>query len=451
MKRSIFMAAVAIALAVGAQEANAQGLLKGMANKAKEKIEKKVGGVLNNAAGKVLAGKEKVETTVAKANGKIDNAIRLKEAYGKHDGFYYTATGVYDGDVDPFQLKAEELAAPDDPDNVPSLYNSHEIEADEVAYSSISEAVKAFPTIPTVQQMLTQDEAPVKALINFKEGANNYMATESARLMQSNAAAKKKIAAKKGIAGGLGAQMGGAPMQIVQYMQQHGIDPSKANDKEMEAMLKKAIESGELQLGGAAAVGGAVDVEYSEEQNEAIDKLSAKIDAIQEKTNASIGGIDPFGIKKKMDALYAELQAAWVSSNEFKQVVAIEKDIDKRAWDYLAVPKNAEAMLYPDEWVKGRKQENEIINKFNTQLATKWQKALQEIYDKNFGVVKEIAEANEELEAAFEDKMDIIYNTLKQRLSSELMQWMSMADIVVSRSYSAPLVSNVPEDKAIPQ
>ncbi len=438
-------------------DVNAQGFLKGLADKAKdkvkEKIEKKVDNAVGNAADKVLNGKSKGGKSEAKSNGKTNDVIRLKEKYGEHDGFIYTTHGVYDAGEDPFQIYVEQLAAPATGDRS-SIYTSNEVEADDVTFRTIEEAIKAFPPLPTVQQMLSQDAAPVKALENFSHGVSKLGETYSLHMVEATGAAKKKAAGKKGISS---AQMDNGAAQIFAYMQKHGIDPDKMSDKEMEALLKKAVMSGEIKIGGT---GFAIDPGYTEEQDEAVGKIGEKVDAILAKPNefAKTEGFysfDAFNLDKTLKPLYTEIQSAWLKSDACKQVYAIEKDIDKRAWEYFEKnpdkDKSGDGLEYPDFWVQGRKQQNEIIRKFNTEQSEKWRKVLQEAYDKYLPSVKEIPVVDKELEALLTDKNDLIYSTLKQHLATALMQWNLIYTTLLSKSYGVPLVSETFERDTIIQ
>lgn len=437
MKRTIIMAAMAIALAAYAPEAQAQGFLKGLADKAKEKVKEKVEGTVGKVAGKVLPGNGK-ETTATKANA-------------KNNGETVTTNGTYSNE-DPFQIYVENLAAPVDPKDWQSRYTSNTVEADNVVFNSMDEAVKAFPPLPTVEQVFSQDIAPVKALVNYKHGVNVLLMAISNHNIEAVENAKRNGLGKSSVSGGQRAQMEKGAAQIFAFMQKHGIDPEKMSEKEMEDIIKKAVLSGELKLEGFGGV--AVNAQYTEAQEQAMDKVQAKIEALNAKAEeavmeGSMVTLNAFNIKDILAPLYEEIQAAWLTSDACKKVHDIEADIDKRALEYFDKHPNGGngAILdYPDFWVQGRKQQNEIIRKFNTEQAEKWRKKLQDIYDKHLPTVKEIPAVEKDLEAIFTDKLDITYNTMKSNLSSCLMQWSMLYEILLMRSYDAPLVSTVLEE-----
>lgn len=435
-------------------DADAQGLLKGIANKAKAKVEQKVEGSVGKAAGKAIAGKSNAVKSESKANVKSDNGIRLKEKYGENDGYFVTTHGAFDNEKDPFLVYVEDLAAPDAPQDWHYADIDSDIVSDDVTFHSIQESIDAFPPLATTQQMLTLDEAPLKAIVNYYKGVNKLAVVFTENMIAATDKAKSKAAGKKGPSAAQRAQMDNNAAQVFAYMQKHNIDPEKMSDKEMEELMKKAVMSGEIKLSG---MGGAfaIDPEYSEEQDEAINEVSKKVDAVNEKINEAaeteaIYTADAFNLEKKLKPLYAELQAAWLKSDACKQVQENERDIDKRASEYFEkhadYGNNGAVIKYPDFWVQGRKQQNEIIRSFNMEQVEKWRKVLQEIYDKHLPSVKELAAVDNELEATFPDKSDLIYNTLKQRLNNAFVLWNRMYQILLDRSYGAPLVCGVAEE-----
>lgn len=429
--------------------ANAQGFLKGLAGKAKDKIEKKVEGAVDKVTGR--SRNDKSEGDEVSGKGGVGNSMRQKESYGKHDGYFATSRGVFDGD-DPFQNYVEELAASQDPLNWRYDNISLEMEADLISFNSIDEAMKAFPSLPTAQQMLAHDTAPVKAIVNFNSGVDNYNNTVTMRMYDATEKAKRDNVVKKGLNGAAQAQMNNGAAQIFAFLQKNNIDPDKMSDKEMEALIKKAVISGEIKLENINTGGFVVDPGYSEKQDDAIDAVSDKIDAVIEKVNEAVRsemtfGLNTLKVEKQLRPLYTEIQSAWLTSDASKQVHDIEMDIDKRAWDYFEQTNdnNGEDIEYPDFWKQGRKKQNEIIRNFNMQQEEKWYNVMKETYDKYLPLAKELAEVDKELESTFTDKTDLIYNTLKVNLSHAFSQWKMMYQLLLNRSYGAPLVSEVQE------
>lgn len=241
-------------------------------------------------------------------------------------------------------------------------------------------------------------------------------------------------------------------MQIFMYLQSKGIDPEKKNDKEVEKIIKKAIQTGELKLDG---VDGPIDPEMfkEDEKDEAkIDKLDTMIEALRNKVMSVASSGDAsnaFGLRQKLSALHEEIQSAWTNSEACKQVYNIEKDIDQRALELFE--KTHDDSRYPGFWVKGRKEQNAIINKFNMQQAEKWRKALQEVFDTYMPFFREIIEAEKELESAFPDKKDYKYAHYKQQINMVLTHWSILFYPVETMSYDMPLVYSVREDDVVGQ
>lgn len=438
MRKLHIITAAALLLMGSTATASAQGFLKGLADKAKqkvkEKIEQKVEKTVDDTMDGVLDGKgksTKSKTTKAESTKSHANTTRSS----------------YDADEDIFQRYVAELAAPEDPNDVSSPYTNNAVEADAMTFRSMADAIKAFPPLPTVEQMLSLDTAPVKALIGFAGGVNSLL---EEIIMQTNAA---NMQAKAKHGGGSGAQMGGGAAQILAYMQQHGIDPDKMSDEQMAAM-QQAIASGELKIDAAGSGAFAIDPGYSEEMEAAVGRVSDKVDAIMEKVNTTFQteqgfSTDAFGLNAKLKPLYAEIQAAWLTSDACQRVKAIEQDIDARADEYFKQQPDYGAsgtlQPYPDFWVQGRKQQNELIRGFNAAQAEKWRGVLLNAYEKYLPEVKAIVPVESELEGTFTDKMDLIYTMQKQHLATALMHWSTMYQLLLSHCYDMPLVSEVAE------
>lgn len=424
------MVAVTTALTAYSPSTQAQAYLRSLENRAKNKVIERIE---KNAGKSKESDKSAANTQTSKSGADVQ-----------------TTQGVYSQGVDPFKIYVDNLTAPETCQFLSSDFNDLKVNTQkDVKFLTCADAIKALPALPTAEQMIKLDAAPVQAMNDFTKGCNYYYAYVTDIYTNATQKAKNQIASKRSKAGS--PQMNNAnAMQMLQLMQKHGIDPQKTSDKEMEAFVMKMIASGELQLQGG---GGVVDANYSDAQEAAIDKIDNKINelnnklaAFYEKYNSEVYN---FGKEKKLRALYTEQQKAWSTSDAYKQVYNIEKDIDNRSLVYIK--NNPSCINYPDFWVAGRKQENEAITKFNLANAIKWRAILQEVADDQQPLLNEFSAIETELEAAFSNKEDMSYAMLKQHLSVAFFQWAKFYDIVYSNSYGLPLVRSVSEDSTIGQ
>lgn len=428
MKKTIIMATVATMLVAYAPETQAQAFLRGLENKAKDRVLDKIE---KNASKK----KSAADTQSTKTNNQEETSA---------------SQGSNAPEEDLIKKFVDELAAPESNNFLGIKISDVKVdEQKETKFLSYADALKAFPALPTTDQLINYDVAPAQAIYDFKKGCIYHSNQVSEVLIVADQKAKQQIAAKRSASGA--PQMNAAnAMQMLQLMQKHGIDPEKASDKEMEAFVMKMIASGELNMG---TVSGAVDVNYSDAQNAVIDKIQGQIDALNNKVLDIVKkygeDVYTYGHDKKLRSLYSEQQAAWRGSDAYKQVYDIENDIENRAQSYL---KNyPESVRLPEFWVSGRKQENAIIRKFNSENAEKWEKLFQEVYGDQLPLLNEFVATEKELEATFSDKQDLTYATLKQNLDTAFVQWMTFYTTVYSNTYGLPIVMTVSEDNVIAQ
>lgn len=423
------MAAVTTTLTAFAPSTQAQAYLRSLENKAKNKVIEKIE---KNAGKSKESDKPAANTQTSKSGADVQ-----------------TTQGVYSQGVDPFKIYVDNLTAPETCQFLSTDFNDIKVNTQkDVKFLTCADAIKALPALPTAEQIIKLDVAPVQAMNDFNKGCGYYYARVTDIYTNATQKAKNQTASKRSKAGS--PQMNNAnAMQMLQLMQKHGIDPQKASDKEMEAFVMKMIASGELQMQGG---GGVVDVNYSDAQEAAIDKIDNKINELNNKLTAlyeKYNDVYNFGKEKKLRDLYTEQQKAWSSSDAYKQVYNTEKDIDNRSLPYIK--NNPSCLNYPDFWVAGRKQENETIAKFNLANAVKWRAILQEVANEQQPLLIEFTSIETELEAAFSNKEDMSYALLKHHLGIAFFQWSKFYGIVYSNSYGLPLVRHVSEDSTIGQ
>lgn len=429
MKQLISLALGFTMMLLSAQEVQAQGFLKNMANKAKSAV------------------KQGVESVVK-------NKPASKQAETASD-----ATMVAIGEVESF---AESLAAPEEYGSLHRVYNDVAYHVPDLPedkmFGSLKEAISSFPTQPTLEQVVNHDASWAKVMSDYSAMSRNLMMDTSARFSKAVQSGNAKASAsmpkvtdaqKKAIQQNA--------MKIFQLMQKHGIDPENTSDKDMEAFVMKMVASGELKLPGMPQN---MKFEAEDKEDKSYDAITSKVESLEEKMmnltlQNGLAQSDPFGLNSTLDALYTQLQPSWVGSDAAKKVNEIQKGLDKRLDEFFTqhptYGQNESERYYPAFWTEGKKQENAIINEFNKGILDKWTAPILKAINDNMPFVKEIETLDAEVEATFADKTSADYLLLKNKLTASFHTCALYFQSALQMIYNAPVVSNVVEQQEIVQ
>lgn len=394
------------------------------------------------------AAEDAISSTVSKISGKKqDTKPETPATYGSSRNETATTYGTFPEGTDPYQEFTDGLGSTAKFDR----YKNYFPEVGDISqktFSSISEAAKAYPTLPSAEQLINQDQAPARAFLEFSGTAMNftgYYNNLAAGAYRIEARATSKM--RKGTPAQM-AQIEGSAMEMFNLMQKYGVDPEKMSDAELMEFMKQRAASGELKLPEGLS---ASDIVVEEEVSE-YDKISSRIDDLSDRLEKALlkktaeSGIS--GISEALNSLYTEIQSSWKDSDAHKKVYDIEKDIDQRALDYFKnnpdYYTNA-SLTYPSFWVDGRKNENAVIADFNLANARKWLNMLQEELDSYLPILEEISELDSEIDSKFPDKEGSDNLSLKRNLSSAFFSLSTLIDGILDKSYSMPLVSGVTE------
>lgn len=417
---------MAMTMMAFAPEAQAQGFLKGLADKAKEKVKEKVVKATTSGSDKTA------ETTVAKPAQQggqvVSNATN-------------TAGGSSQELIDDL-MREQEFSNPREVFEDITLHTAEPQEG--ITFNSLAEAIKALPQLPTATQVVTSDEAWVVAVNDFTKRCLNFSIglterfSNSVRNITQGAGVPKATEDQKKMAQA-------SAMKILELMQKHGIDPEKTSDKEMEAFVKKMYASGELKMpGGIGNIEAFMDDEA--ESDDDFDAIREKIQALQEayfELIASTTIMDAFGLNKRLEALHNEIIASWKGSEANKKVLAMDLALDKRFGDFVkdnpSWGKEGEEN-YPPFWTEERIKENKVIEDFNKANAEKWLKVISDAMNEKMSVVKEIKAIDDEIEASFSNKNDVTYCDLKNQLAGVYRAWATVFHTAMEKAYGMPCV-----------
>lgn len=421
MKKSFAISAVALLIMFSTTESYSQGFLGRLANRAKQAAEK-------------------VASKTSNKTGENKNT---------NDDHIVTTNGVYPADTDPYLEFADGLAAVENPQYLTITENDLPLNAVPVDCKTIAEVMKVIPALPSEEQMVDKDPAFLKAYSVFQASYHAYMEKVSALITGIQISQRNKVNGRGGI-GSQNSNMQSDAMQMLALMQKHGINPETATEAQLEEFAKKMILSGELQMSGNR--GGAIDMNYSDEQERNIDMIQAKVEAVCEKVNAFVAQssfLSGYNSGDKvLRPVYNEAQASWKGSEAYNKVYEIEKDIDQRTVKFLdnsQAYKDGGTVDFPPFWEEGRKQENEIIKSFNMPNATKWRNVLQPAVEGYIPLFEELAAVEAELDKVFTNKDDLVYATLRNNVQNNFNQLCMTLGIVLSYAYGLPVVSSVAE------
>lgn len=459
MRKIIAICASALLTLAFAPESGAQNMLGRLADRAKNAAEnalgKKIENAVNNAVEKAMGGKtdSNDQQSPSQAQPQQPSPARDRVSYG---GSYSSSGEIAEAnreDYDPIKEFVDDLADikyRQEENRINSLDAEDDVQ--NLKVNTVTDVIKLLPEFPTADQIINLDQAFNLSLQKFSAAA----ATISSEYIMVNA---NVIANEKYTKGTASAskrtQMDAGAMQIFVAMQKYGIDPEKATDKEMEEFMKKAVANGDIQVQNGK--GQAFDMNYTDLQENEIDKISDRISALSDAAealvaeNAFYSGSSPF--QKSLDSLYNESVSSWKTSDAYKKIYDIEKDIDKRAWDYFSkhpdANNNGATIPYPPFWEQGRKQENAIIREYNMSYIGQWAKKLKANLEKPIALFKEIEEINADLEKTFPDKTDLVYANLKSQLGTSITHIKTTICYLLGLAYSAPVINSVAERKVL--
>lgn len=451
MKKIFAIITTALLILCIAPSANAQ-LLKKLGDAAKSAAENAVSSAVSKIPGKKQNTKPETSAT-AESNTK-DTKAKVPALFGANQNEIVTTHGTYPEGTDPFLEFVDNLGSTATFDRYEN--NFPEVEKiQEKNFTSISEAAKAYPMLPSSEQLVNQDPAPAKDFMEFSGTATKFAGyytnlSVSAIKIEANANSKLKKATPAQMA-----QVQGTAMEMYNLMLKNGIDPEKMSEAELMEFMKQKAASGELKLPEGLS---ASDIVVEEEASEH-DILSSKIDDFSDRVEKALmkktAEMGISGISESLKSLYTEIQTSWKDSDAYKKVYDIEKDIDQRTLEYFKnhpdYGNNGAVLVYPPFWVEGRKNENAIINDFNMANAGKWLNYLQTELNSYLPLLEEMAELDSEIDEKFPNKEESDNLILKCNLSNAFMNLSTLVNSVLDKSYVMPLVSGVTESDQIAQ
>ena len=407
MKKIIATVAITSVMCVIAPQAGAQSLLE----RAKKAVGEKVEGAVNAGLGKIIGGKQQSRDSDKKAS----------------DEYINTARGVFDKGEDPYKIYVDDL----DKDMPQGYYYDAYKELTDMGgdksslvFRSISEAVAAYPGLPTARQMavFTERKSSSETIRNYDSALSSYVSIDMVQQANDLRVASSKVTPAL--------SDNGAAMQkaVFEGARKLGKTPDKLTEEEIMKILEN------MDASSLAVVSTSTD---GEEFASVTDRISDILDRSMS-SNVSIQKVE-----RSLDQLVPELNGVWKDSQARQQVYDNEMDIDKRIVSYWDETHKND---YPEYWKEGRRAQNAIIDKFNIQQAVKWRKVLQAELEPHIALLKEIAAADAELESRATDKTALDYSIARNQINSAFNMVSQVVMTITEYAYAVHLVSNTVED-----
>lgn len=438
MKRFTLIVLSLCLSATFASNVHAQGLLRGLADKAKDKVAEKVtnkvtskvGGKLGKALGvsNDAAGQPASAATTAPAG--VNNPETTGDISYEYDNI--CPQRWTEGDY--FDLeRANKTGERDDHNNDILRFTKSTLH-----FASRLDLMNALPPVPTVHQIVYEgEEGPTaEALINYSLACKELEQQLKQTQMETAMAMASVMQQGKGAAPGASSRGGGNPIlealgtKMMTAMLNSGLDLDNASEADIqkavlgvlskelgipEADLAKVMQMAESDPDAATAY---VMKNYPNVAKKFAptgtpapqvieDEAADEFFDIFEEAAALASDPDILAAMQKLSRLNFELTTLgnellgqWASSEACSKICAMETELDAKLQNHMQATQmnyNDEA---PDFWVEGRKAQNAVIDSFNEQIAEQWRAKVQEVYDTIKPHALRMAEVDARLDAA---------------------------------------------------
>lgn len=417
-------------MSAGAPQAQAQSLLRGIANKAKDAVKEKVTNKVEAAVGKALGvpqnsaaqtsqGAESNSTT---DSGDYANTITPEKwVLGcRFTPEKYNDTGEYDSNGDPILRISR------------STYH----------FASGAEALAALPALPTVKQIVYEgEEGPVpEAFVNYALGyyefyqrhlrENEERAMRSADYIRTHRTSgtvslQKDLPATAAFTD-----------KMMEAIVKSGLDIQKASEAELtrvvsrfmskefgvpEAEMAKLIQQAQKDPEAAMAY-------LAKHYPEAARKMGVLAsETAKVRKNQDDGTLDKYAdlmeevgslssdeelmaasqraakVGGELEAYANELLQQWPKSEAFARVEAMEKELNQKLNAYMETSGTNYNDEAPDFWVEGRKAQNAVIDAYNEQMAQQWCAKLQGYIDEFTPYARRVTDLEARFDSAASD------------------------------------------------
>ena len=411
MKKTFLLAIVAL---MGyCADASAQAFLRGLKDKAvekvKEKVTNKVEKEVDNTMDALLDGKKKTKSTTSTTTSTTTADQGTAEDYGQRPVTDLINPKVWEYGTYYSVEKANYVD--DNAIGNPILL----ISKSSFQFGTMTDIIAAMPALPSARQILDikNDDPTSRALINYHMGMQEYQLRRMQKVEEDAISA-----AIKGRTNNAATALSAMPQtnaltnKLMEAVINSGLDPETATEEQMMQAALKALsqELGipEAEMAKLMAMGQTNPEAAMAQMLQKYPNAAKKLTAIQQETADRVTEADEFekyaDLVEEASALtedeamqqavtranlaYQELEKyasqlyqEWEASEEHAKLIAMEQELDKKTNAYLDANKMADENDTPAFWKEARRAENALIDAYNEKLVGKWCVKVQELID----------------------------------------------------------------------
>lgn len=384
---------VALALIAGSN-ANAQSLLRGLGNAAKQAVEKKISDAAN---GKNNRAQEEVTATETAAPSASSMSARGNSA--KAEDFEYAQ-----------ELISEEYSRPDWDLDI------DEDDLDLLPGKSFKDALGFTPAMPKAADVINEEGVAAfnltmtTAVKSAEKIALGYMSNvqEWTKAKYNAAPAPAAKGNAKAVAPVISVE------EIMAAFQAKGLNIATAteeqtNDVAAELVAKKmgiskaeALKLMQEDEDQPKTRAEEIAEELTQLQMKQFEDMAAAAQAASANLMAIFGGgvqAGEEGMSGALAALSKKIVKGWAKSEECKKVNQMEMELDAKLQEWMKSNNTGYNDNFPDWWTKGREEQNKVIDAYNEKSMEKWIETVMKHIKKDQADAEHLVELDSELDA----------------------------------------------------
>ncbi|MDO4461890.1 MAG: hypothetical protein Q4C30_05250 [Bacteroidia bacterium] len=451
---TIFTLAICL-LASFSPDANAQRFLKGLADKAKDKVLDKLEQKTDKSVDKKQSNTDNNKGNVGSTESTYSYVPPMGEPYWSL-GKYFTLED--NADSDDFYAKSS------------------------LSFKSQLDLLSSLPAVPSVKQILDADAQVSDNLNNYLNGVTNFVQSTNASMMQAAqnySAPSFSFGAQRPTSVPNMPNTNALAQKMMEAIMNSGLNPETATEADMqrvvvsvmskeygvpEAEMSKIIKMAQTnpdkatayltqKYPAAAKKMNALNSEVAQlPAEEEPDKYAALLEeslALRENEAFNAAIQRAHSLPNELKAYADELLSGWTSSEEYAKIQEMDKKLNEDITDYLK-NSNSHNDVLPDKFSEPRRAENEIIRTYNEKLVAKWCDKVKEYIEYFTPYAKQSADMADRLAEASKNSTN---QAVKMMASQTQMVFATYNNVSFDILYKlpaiamdAPRIDNLSED-----
>lgn len=456
MKSKKMIFALAAVMLLGTVNAQAQGLLGKLKNKAEKAIESKVGGAIESKVSETVDDLLSKDSKDKKATSK---------GTARNDGTYESA---------PENFYVTNLIDADEEWTPQIGIDDKEGQNSTLSFATYSAALEAMPALPNASDICTDEGKEI-----YAKKVQDYAIAVAAMQTEYIMATARFSEVSAGTVEEVDAALNSNEMTAAMEVAEEWFKLPEAEQKKIEEMAKKDEEAANeyckkkhpalykkmMALPKEQKTSKATDGMIDEEKSSKYEDIDKKLSDIQlrniEATTAYAAesmkamakaaltgkqltmGSSP--METELITVHKQIAQAWATSDEAAKVLKMEQELNDKTVTWMKSAKKGWNDELPDFWHDGRRAQNEIIDKYNAAQAEKWLQCISKSMEAQQADVTEIVRLDSELEELRGNaEGDMFY--WKAKMTSGMLNSTVANYLLLHRvANSMPLVRHVPE------